>query len=152
MTPPATRHRPVAVPVLLLSVIALLALTGCSREFGPGERGPQVATSPEAARTKLRLQLADPCYTGDARAAWPRCARWVEETAGSARSAAGALPGDAALVRSADGVGAGRDDFLGRGCGPVPAPSSDPGACIAALLATRDSVRSLATTLAVPGA
>ena len=144
--------RLVAPPALALALLAGLTLTGCSREFGPGETGPQVAASPEAARTKLRLQLADPCYAGDARAAWTRCARWIEETAGSARTAVGARPDDPALVRAADGVAAGRDAFLGRGCGPVPTPSADTGACIATLTTTRDAVRALATALAVPGA
>lgn len=153
---PATpRHAPVravTTALLVLLLAGLPALASCSREFGPGEGGPVVATSPEAARTKLRLQLADPCYDGDARATWTRCARWLEETAGSARTAAGAVPGDAVLVGAADGVGRGRDDFLRRGCGPTPSASADPGSCVSALTTAREQVRTLAVALGVPGA
>lgn len=137
----------------LVVLIALLG-TGCSREFGPGDsagRTPGGATAgvtAESARTKLGLQVRDPCYAGDPQQAWPRCARWVEETASSARTAADALPAQRPVTDGAAAVAAGRDAFLGRGCGTgAAAARADGAACVGALLQARDGVRTLARSL-----
>lgn len=153
MTRSVRSGRAVAV---VAAALAVLLTSGCAREFGPGEGGPGRApqaedTSAQSARDKLELQRQDPCDDGDARAVWPRCARWAEEIAGTARTAAGARPDDRAVTAAAGTVTAGRDAFLARGCGPVPAPQADPGACIAALLGTREGVRGLAAALGTPG-
>jgi hypothetical protein len=140
-------------PALLAGLLTVLVLAGCSSEFGSGGNEGGVATSPDAARAKLSLLSQDPCNTDpDPRSTWPRCGRWVEEAASTARTAATALPGNEAITRAATGVQSGRDAFAARGCtstGPTPAP--DPGACIGALLATRTAVAGLDTALrAVP--
>jgi hypothetical protein len=147
----------------VLAMLLALLVTGCTREFGPGETargasgapGANVDATTDAARTKLSLQVQDPCYAGDARQAWPRCARWVEETASSARTAAeasGSAPADPAVVAGAAAVAAGHDAFLGRGCGTgATGAQADAGACVGALTQTRNGVRGLAQALHVPG-
>lgn len=153
--------RATSAMLLVLALILPGALTtGCTPEFGPGETAPggtpppgaaRVDPTADAARTKLTFQVQDPCYAGDPREAWPRCARWVEETASSARTAAGALRSDPRVLDGAGAVGAGHDAFLGRGCGTGAAP--DPDACVGALLQARDGVHGLAQALGgVPGA
>lgn len=150
---PGGRRRALAGVLVLL--VALL-LTGCSRELGgpdPDRSGPGVATSPDAARTKLALALTDPCYTDpDPRSTWPRCGRWAEEATSTARSAASALPNDAAVTAAGAAVSAGRDLFVSRGCASqAPTVPVDAGACIGALITTRTAVGRLDTALrAVP--
>ena len=142
-----------AVHALVAVALAGCTLAGCSRELGPdqnGTAGESVATA-DTARTKLSLQAQDSCYTGDVRASWPRCGRWVEETAGTARTATGALPSDAAVSTAAGTVIAGRDAFTARGCTGMGSGSDpDPGQCVAALGGARTGVRALAVALGVP--
>lgn len=146
--------------VVALSLLLGGLVAGCGHEFGPGEsssarNGPQQNLTADAARSKLELQVQDACYAGDPGQAWPRCGRWVEETASSARTAADALPNDPAIGADSRAVAAGHDAFLGRGCGTSAAASADQasaGPCVAALLQARQGVRALATALRVPGA
>jgi len=144
-----TRRASAAVAAAALAGTVLL--TGCARELGgeAGRDGPAVATSPDAARTKLRLALEDPCFTdADPRRTWPRCGRWVEETVSTARAATTALPADPAVARAAADVTAGRDAFLARGCPATgPAVPVDAGGCLGALGTTRRGVAALDAAL-----
>jgi hypothetical protein len=117
---------------------------------GAASQGPVVeAGTPSSARAKLGLALADPCYDSpDARAVWPRCGRWVEESASTARTAASVLPNDAAVVSAAAAVGAAHDDFVGRGCpGTGPTVPLDANSCIGALTTVRVAMGRLAAAL-----
>ncbi|MEJ2869639.1 hypothetical protein WCD74_17835 [Actinomycetospora sp. OC33-EN08] len=146
--------------VVLAALVALLA--GCSdaapADIPAGQSSEAAAApgvenrSPDAARNKLRLALADPCYTSaDPRAVWPRCGRWVEETASTARTAANARPDDPAVTAAAAGVGAARDAYVARGC-PATAPGGtvDVGACVGGLVTARNAVGGLARALGSP--
>ncbi|MCD2193393.1 hypothetical protein LQ327_08340 [Actinomycetospora endophytica] len=147
--------------VIGLVVVLLTLLAGCSggspadipsgqSSDGAATQGPVVeARSPDAARSKLRLALADPCYASpDARAVWPRCGRWVEEAAGIARTAASALPNDAAVTGAVPAVAAAHDDFVGRGCPSTgPAVPLDANACVGALTSVRTAVGRLSAAL-----
>lgn len=146
--------------VLAAVVLGLLAGCGDSNPASiPAGQSSEAGTpgvenrSPDAAKNKLRLALADPCYTdADPRAVWPRCGRWVEETASTARTAANALPDDAAVTNAAAGVGAARDAYVARGC-PATAPGGtvDVGACVGGLVAARTAVSGLAQALGSVG-
>ncbi|MFC5066131.1 hypothetical protein [Actinomycetospora atypica] len=164
MPPPATPAapaRPLGRAVVGLALLAALA-TGCGdsspaqippgQSSGPGAvQGPAVeARSPDAARSKLRLALADPCYTSpDPRAVWPRCGRWVEESASVARTAGNALPDDPAVTTAVAAITSARDTYVGRGC-PATAPGGtvDVGACIGSLVTVRTAVEGLRAALA----
>ena len=137
-----------------VALLAVLVLGGCSGEFGgPPDRGAGQATGSGPARSKLALQIQDPCYSGDARAEWPRCARWEEEVAGTARTAGQAAPTDRVVTAAVTEVTAGHDAFGRAGCTVArPTLPTDPGPCIAAVLQTREGVRALAPTLGVPAA
>ena len=53
----------------LAALLAVLVLGGCSSEFGgPANQSGAEATGSGPARSKLLLQIQDPCYSGDARA------------------------------------------------------------------------------------
>lgn len=148
----------------LVLALLLALLAGCSgdspADIPPGQssggaatRGPVVeARSPESARAKLQLAEADPCYDSpDARAVWPRCGRWVEETASTARTAASALPNDPAVAAAAAAVGAAHDGFVARGCPSTgPAVPLDVNACVGALSTARTAVGRLAAALGPP--
>jgi hypothetical protein len=147
--------------VVGLAVALLVLLAGCSggspAQIPSGQssddsaaQGSAVqAASPDAARSKLRLALADPCYSSpDPRAVWPRCGRWVEETASIARTAASALPNDAAVTGSVPAVAAAHDDFVARGCPSTgPAVPLDANACVGALTSVRTAVGRLSAAL-----
>jgi hypothetical protein len=148
--------------LLLALLVALLA--GCSdgspaeipsgqSTDGAATQGPVVeARSPDAARTKLRLALTDPCYSSpDPRAVWPRCGRWVEESASIARTAASALPNDPAVTTAVAAVAPAHDDFVGRGCASTgPAVPLDASACVGALTSVRAAVSRLSAALNSP--
>ena len=146
--------------VLTLLVALLAACSGSPAEIPSGQspdgaatQGPVVETgSPDAARTKLRLAEADPCYSSpDPRAVWPRCGRWVEETASIARTAANALPNDPAIASAVAAVGPAHDDFVARGCPATgPAVPLDASACVGALATVRAAVGRLSTALGPP--
>ena len=144
-----TRRPLAAVAAAVLA--GTILLTGCSRELGgeTGRDGPAQATSPDAARTKLRLALQDPCFTdADPRRTWPRCGRWVEEAVSTARAASTALPADPAITQATTEVTAGRDAFLARGCPSTgPAVPADAGGCVGALGTTRGGVAALGAAL-----
>jgi hypothetical protein len=148
---------------VVLVAVLLGVLAGCADSDNPasipaGQSSEAGAPglenrSPDAAENKLRLALADPCYTDpDPRAVWPRCGRWVEETASTARTAANALPDDAAVTNAAAAVGAARDAYVARGC-PATAPGGtvDVSACVGGLVAARTAVTGLAQALGSPG-
>ncbi|WP_433801125.1 hypothetical protein [Actinomycetospora sp. CA-084318] len=144
---------------VVLAAVALGLLAGCGNSGSPADipagqssaaAAPGVENgTPDAAQNKLRLALADPCYTSaDPRAVWPRCGRWVEETASTARTAANALPSDPAVTAAATAVGQARDAYVARGC-PATAPGGtiDVGACVGGLVAARTAVSGLARAL-----
>lgn len=146
----------------VVGLVLLLGLAGCAdsspAHIPPGQssgtgatRGPAVeARGPDAARSKLRLALADPCYTSpDPRAVWPRCGRWVEESASVARTAGQALPGDPAVTTSVAAISTARDAYVARGC-PATAPGGtvDVSACIGSLVTVRTAVQGLTAALA----
>ena len=146
-------RRALAAALVLLTA---LLLAGCSSELGGPDTdrgGPGVATSPDAARTKLALALTDPCYTDpDPRSTWTRCGRWAEEATSTARSAATALPKDTAVTSSGAAVSAGRNLFVSRGCASqAPTVPVDAGACIGALITTRTAVGQLDAALRAVG-
>ncbi|GAA4853661.1 hypothetical protein GCM10023201_54140 [Actinomycetospora corticicola] len=145
--------------LVVLAAVLLGVLAGCGGTDNPasipsGQSSEAAAPgvenrSPDAARNKLRLALADPCYTSsDPRAVWPRCGRWVEETASTARTAANALPDDPAVTAAAAQVGAARDSYVARGC-PATAPGGtvDVGACVGGLVTARTAVDALSRAL-----
>jgi hypothetical protein len=148
-----------ASALVLALLLALLA--GCSSgspaeipsgqsSDGAATQGPVVeARSPDASRTKLRLALADPCYASpDPRAVWPRCGRWVEETASIARTAASALPNDPAVTTAVAAIAPAHDDFVARGCPSTgPAVPLDASACVGALTTVRAAVSRLSAAL-----
>jgi hypothetical protein len=138
----------------LTALLAVLVLGGCSSEFGgPANQSGAEATGSGPARSKLLLQIQDPCYSGDARAEWSRCARWEEEVAGTARTAGQAAPADRAVTDAVATVAAGHDAFGRAGCTVAqPTLPTDPGPCIAAVLRTREGIRALAPRLGVPAA
>jgi hypothetical protein len=151
----------VRAAVLVAATVAL-TITGCSSgspaDIPSGQttepptavQGPvNEAGSPQAARSKLTLALADPCYSSpDPRAVWPRCGRWVEETASTARTATSALPNDAAVASAATGVGAAHDDYVARGCpGTGPTVPLNADVCIGALTTVRTAMGKLAAAL-----
>jgi hypothetical protein len=147
------------VVTLLVAVLATLlaACGGSDADIPSGQssdssaaQGPDVeARTPESARAKLTLALADPCYASpDARAVWPRCGRWVEESASTARTAASVLPNNAAVTSAAAAVGAAHDDFVGRGCpGTGPTVPLDANSCIGALTTVRSAMGRLSAAL-----
>jgi hypothetical protein len=147
------------VLTLLVAVLAALlaACGGSPADIPAGQssgssaaQGPDVETrTPASARAKLALALADPCYASpDARAVWPRCGRWVEESASVARTAASVLPNDAAVTGAAAAVSAAHDDFVGRGCpGTGPTVQLDANSCIGGLATVRGAMGRLAGAL-----
>ncbi|WP_018331810.1 hypothetical protein [Actinomycetospora chiangmaiensis] len=147
---------------VVLAAVLLGVLAGCADDnpasIPSGQSTAAAAPgaenrSSDAARNKLRLALADPCYTDpDARAVWPRCGRWVEETASTARSAANALPNDPAVTAAVAGVTNARDTYVGRGC-PATAPGGtiDVSACVGGLVAARAATSALARALGTGG-
>lgn len=151
-----------AAGLVLALLLALLA--GCSggspaeipsgqSSDGAATQGPVVeARSPDAARSKLRLALTDPCYSSpDPRAVWPRCGRWVEESASIARTAASALPNDPGVAGAVPAVAAAHDDFVGRGCASTgPAVPLEASACVGALTSVRTAVGRLSAALNSP--
>jgi predicted small lipoprotein YifL len=140
-------------------LIALLAACGQSSpaEIPPGQSqdssaapGPVVeAGTPGSARAKLTLALTDPCYASpDARAVWPRCGRWVEESASVARTATSVLPGNAAIAGAAAAVSGAHDEFVARGCpGTGPTVPLDANSCIGALTSVRSAMGRLAAAV-----
>ncbi len=152
---PATAARGLA-----LTALAVVLLAGCAgngpavvpsgqSSDGAATQGPVVeARSPDSARQKLSLALADPCYSSpDARAVWPRCGRWVEESASTARTAATAIP-NAAVTGAAAAVGAAHDDYVARGCpGTGPTVPLDANSCIGALTSVRAAMSRLSGAL-----
>ncbi|MDL5154587.1 hypothetical protein [Actinomycetospora termitidis] len=150
--------RRAAVALALLALLAGCGDSGNPASIPSGQSSEAAAApgvenrSPDSARNKLRLALADPCYTGpDPRAVWPRCGRWVEETASTARTAANALPQDPAVTAAAAGVGSARDAYVARGC-PATAPGGtvDVSACVGGLVAARNAVGALSRALGTP--
>ncbi len=147
--------------LVLVLLAALLTLAGCAgsgaAQIPAGQssdnaatQGPVVeARTPESARQKMALALADPCYSSpDPRAVWPRCGRWVEESASTARTAASAIPNDAAVVGASAAVGAAHDDFVARGCpGTGPTVPLDANSCIGALITVRGAMGRLSGAL-----
>lgn len=155
--------RRVAVIAAVVAAVLLGVLAGCGDSGSPASipsgqsseaASPGVENrSPDSARNKLRLALADPCYTDpDPRAVWPRCGRWVEETASTARTAANALPNDPAVTAAVAGVASARDAYVARGC-PATAPGGtiDVSACVGGLTAARTAASALARALGVAG-
>ena len=146
---------------LVLGLLAaLLVLAGCSSgpaDIPSGQSSDGAATqgpiaevrSPDAARAKLSLALADPCYSSpDPRAVRPRCGRWVEESASTARTASNALPADAAVTGAVAAVAAAHDDFVARGCpGTGPTVPLDANSCIGALTTVRTAMGRLSAAL-----
>ena len=155
------RGRVTAARGLVVALLAaLLLLAGCSggpADIPSGQSADGAATqgpiaevrSPDAARTKLSLALTDPCYgSPDPRAVWPRCGRWVEESASTARTATNALPDDAAVTGAVAAVAAAHDDFVARGCpGTGPTVPLDANSCIGALMTVRAAMGRLAAAL-----
>lgn len=150
-------RRAVVGLVLLLGLAA-----GCAdsspAQIPPGQssgsgarQGPAVeARGPDAARSKLRLALADPCYTSpDPRAVWPRCGRWVEESNSVARIAGEGLPNDQAVTTSVAAISSAHDTYVARGC-PATGPGGtvDVSACIGSLVTVRTAVQGLSAALA----
>lgn len=148
-------------PAIGLVLALLVLLAGCSSgspaqipsgqsSDGAATQGPVVeARSPDAARSKLRLALSDPCYSSpDPRAVWTRCGRWVEETASIARTAASALPNDAAVTGAVPAIAAAHDQFVAQGCpGTGPTVPLDANACVGALTSVRAAVGRLSAAL-----
>jgi hypothetical protein len=148
---------------VVLAAVLLGLVAGCGNSDNPasipaGQSSEAAAPgaenrSPDAARNKLRLALADPCYTNaDPRAVWPRCGRWVEETASTARAAANVLPDNPAVTAAATAVGSARDAYVARGC-PATAPGGtvDVSSCVGGLVAARAAVGGLAQALGTSG-
>lgn len=160
-SPERARGGPVLALLVALLVAVLPLLASCGQgspaEIPPGQssdnsasQGPDVeAHTPGAAHAKLALALADPCYSSpDLRAVWPRCGRWVEESASTARTAASVLPNDAAVASAAAAVGAAHDDFVARGCpGTGPTVPLDANSCIGALTTVRAAMGRLSAAL-----
>jgi hypothetical protein len=145
------------VPALLAALLVLAGCSGSPADIPSGQSSGGAATqgpiaevrSPDAARAKLSLALMDPCYASpDPRAVWPRCGRWVEESASTARTATNALPGDAAVTSAAAAVAAAHDDFVARGCpGTGPTVPLDANSCIGALTTVRAAMGRLSAAL-----
>ena len=82
---------------------------------------------------------------------WPRCGRWVEETASIARTAASALPNDPGVTGAVAALGPAHDDFVARGCPATgPAVPLNASACVAALTTVRAAVGRLSAALGPP--
>ncbi|MDF2978716.1 MAG: hypothetical protein K0S40_3444 [Actinomycetospora sp.] len=146
--PVARRARLRLVGVLLAVLLAGLGACSTSSTESPSTPPARPDGSLEAARTKLGLVQQDPCYTSrDLAAQWPVCARWEEEVRNVAIAAAGARPANPEITDPAAAVEAGYERFLRAGC-PAGVAPADPGACIAAVEATRTGVTRLAAGIA----
>lgn len=120
----------------------VLALTGCSQEFG-GSNLPSGETNedPGVLRTKIRLLTADECYRGNLGEIYPRCGKFITQLDSTTGTVDKLLaPRGEAEARAARQLRSGVDSYQRLGCAGVGQPSGEQrSGCPAALRDIHDS-------------
>lgn len=134
------------IAILGSGAALVLALTGCSQEFG-GSDLPSGETNedPGVLRTKIRLLTADQCYTGDPRQVYPRCAKFITQLDSTTGTVDQLLaPRGGTEARAARQLRSGVDSYQRLGCAGVGEPSGEQrSGCPAALRDIHDSLEVL---------
>lgn len=133
--------------VLAAGAALLVALTGCTTEFGESNvPSGQTNQDPSALRVKIRALKADECYEGNLQRVYPRCGKFITQLDSTTGQVDQLLaPRGAVQAAAARQLRSGVDRYQRLGCDTPDGSAGQRGGCPAALGEIHDSLARLAS-------
>jgi hypothetical protein len=136
------------VAVLAAGAALLVALTGCSSEFGGSHiQSGETNEDPSILQTKIKALMVDGCYRGDLQEVYPQCGKFITQLDSTTGSVDQLLaPRGRTQAAAAKQLRSGVDSYQQLGCDTPEEGSADQRTgCPAALSRIHDSLDRLAS-------